>query len=435
MNEFMLDFYIQNQTETKYSPKFSSFLENLLLIAFTLFGLVGILLIFISIVSKKRLYKNQLNILILSQQLNGCVCFILNCLLIKYPYESLTSLQCNILFYSCMFCVGCTLWHYVVITLNQYLINKQSKLNKMKLFTFVSMFIPRFMSMLAFSPSLVRIEQIRRVFLSLEKQEYLLTNLKQIQNCSFITIDFLLPWLIVTCLFISIFLMGYTQSQNDQVNYLNGDAARRLIENHRRRNAFDDESTLNSMRNESARVRNENANLDSRKQSSRLKRREINMIKRFLSIIVLFIFGYLPFGVSLFTNLDNLNFYDLLKNWFVIITSISPIIIISTNSKIYRQIKQCLNRFRRRLSQSMMKNKSQMSRRRSITKRVYFTTPKSQHHHLECVKENDATKKTNVNKLKKEEEILKPTSIYHKRSFVNRQRRSSGLASQVELRK
>ena len=401
MNNLIFDIYIQNQTEQSQSQKhFSSTLVTYLLIFFIFIGTICIFLIVISILTKKHLYKNQLNILILSLQLNAIVSLILNCFFITFPYESLTSLQCNILFYACMLCVGSTLWHYVTITLNQYLINKQSKLSKCKCFTLISLLTPRLMSLLAFLPSIFKINL-----------EYFAGNVKQIQSYSFIIIDFLIPWLLVTLLFISIFLMGYSQSKMYQVNHLSGDTARRLIEHHKRRNAFDDESTLNSMPNECHELRAP-PNLGSRLQT-RLKRREINMIKRFLSLIFLFVFGYLPFGVSLITYTDNSNFYDLLKNWFVSMTTISPILIIATNSKIYNQIKQFLIRFHRHFSKIFIKKQEEPSSG-DFGKRVYFSTKKQ---HLELDKETKAERKKES--AIKKNSIVRTKSIYIKRNFHN----------------
>jgi hypothetical protein len=408
MNQFLLNEFknIQNQTDTTL---LDSKYETLFLVSFIFLHSLGICLIVASVVRKKtnpfkNSNTNQINLLILSLQLNAIGDFILNCLLISNSHESWSSLKCNILFYACMLSMGCTLWHYVTISLNQYLIIKNPKqIRASKAVTSLSMLVPRLMPLLACVPSLFRIEWFKE---ERRRRSYHAVNLEKIQSVSILIVDILVPWCLITCCFTSIFLIS-SNTQSSVVK-VNSETARRLIQIHRQSLlCFDDESTTCSTRGDSGKLR---ATL---METFRLKRqREISMSKRFLPFIVLFVFGYLPYGVLLVVDdLESLNFYNIFKYWFIIITSISPVVIISTNSQIYEQIKCFYEQFIR----LVIANNRQLESSRQL-KRVHFNTQNSQ---IELSKEKVSESNEEMSKFRERKRVsnTRSKSIYHKRSF------------------
>lgn len=304
---------------TQVPSRFGSALGASVAFFFIFFGIIGDTLIISAILSKKELRTNLINIFIVSLQLNDIFNIGFNQFLVGLSYAFMKwhgpYLLCEIFVYTSIISTGSLLWHHALISIYRYLVvvcnfNVNHYGISPKVYITLSVVVARLI------PTLVCIPAFR----SRHMTEYsrialrcmLAPNVSGFQNLLIVLINMLVPCLIVIVCFIYIFA---------------------------------------KVRNVSENVRNPQKSLNKSfltSHSSSSLRREIKITKMFAIIFIVFLFGYLPYGIIRLIDKDNdfhPDFYVFLTVIFIISISISPIVYGLMNSQIKNQCIVILNKF------------------------------------------------------------------------------------------
>lgn len=338
-----------------YTPsRLGTALGAIVAFTFILFGLIGDLLITISILSKKELRNNLVNIFIVSLQINDIFNIGFNQFFVglAYAYMKWTGplYICDIVVYTSIICTGSLLWHHALIAIHRYLVvvcNQTTYYMGMspKVYVILSLIIARLIPSLVCSPAFLK-----------KMTEYspsalrcmLAPKISAFQNLLIVVILMLIPCIIVVFCFLRIFTRVHNVSKNIRAGmfvasnhtantntkddtYLQKSSNQQLTPNHKNNTAS------NSLK---ANKKLSSVSLNEYNTNATTMRREIQITKMFAIIFTVFLFGYLPYGIIRLIDKSNSlhpDYYILLTVLFIISISVSPIIYGLMNTQIRTQ--------------------------------------------------------------------------------------------------
>lgn len=173
---------------------------------FILMSFLGNTIIILSIILTATIKKLKfIDGLILSMQLNDIFGAILNTIIQAVPYQlwNTSSIQCESFVLMSIICMGCTVWHYVIITTHQYLrVIHGAKKMKLLLITFV--ICSRIIPMIVSVPSLIHLKSSNYTQSLFECS--LAMRSKLIQSVLILIVNVLVPLIVVTYCSVRIFL-------------------------------------------------------------------------------------------------------------------------------------------------------------------------------------------------------------------------------------
>lgn len=290
---------------------------------FVIFGLFGNLLIIIAITRKKALRHNLVNIFIVSLQLNDIFNICFNQILVGLSYLYIEWYRnvyiCEMFVYSSIICCGSLLWHHALISIHRYLVvvrnQTTSYLNMSpKCYVFLSLLLARLIPIMVLIPALLN--RNMTVYVS-KTLRCMLGNKSVNQNKLIFLLNIVVPCLIVVICFVRIF------TKVRQVS--------RRINKQKKKTKHRTNSTENFSTNmvTSAHVTTKTTSTYVSSKKAPNINREIQITKMFGVIFVVFLFGYLPYG--LIRSMDknnslNADIYILLTVLFIVSISISPVI-------------------------------------------------------------------------------------------------------------
>jgi hypothetical protein len=365
---------------------------------FIIFGIFGDALIIIAILTKRELRNNLLNIFIVSCQLNDIFNIGFNQFLVGLSYTFMKwhgpYILCEIFVYTSIISTGSLLWHHALISIHRYLIvvcNLNIRYLNMspKYYVIFSLVLARLIPTLVCIPALIH--RNMTVYSAAALRCLLAPRVSGFQNLLIVTINMLIPCLIIIYCFVCIFTRVHRVSKtirktifnNNGTKSLNSNAALEIISNYQK-NTSNNKNKLSTVsmlqkptvieqNTASLKLNNKlavatntrpspfnsnsnNLNVNSnhtvvattttsggRGSSSTLSstmismHREIQISKMFAIIFTVFLFGYLPYGfIRLIDSKNNLHpdVYVLLTVIFIISISISPIIYGLMNNQI-----------------------------------------------------------------------------------------------------
>jgi hypothetical protein len=359
---------------------------------FIIFGLVGDFLILISILTKRELRNNLVNIFIVSLQLNDIFNISFNQLMVGLGYVFMKQvgphILCQIFVYTSIICSGSLLWHHALISIHRYLVvvcNQNNSYLGMssKVYVLLSLIIARLIPILVCAPAIIAQNSTEYNKKSLRCM--LAPNASHHIHISILLINICLPCIIVILCFAKIFAKVRQVSKNIRKSATNfngynlaekraslpnslrgkekqankakekNDSLGSLYTSGKDYNKdISGDKSLNSLANSLTNQTGPNQLLIPGGQpglatatvaggggftsyTSNSMYREIQITKMFAIIFTVFLFGYLPYGtIRLFDKKNNLNpdVYIVLTVLFIISISVSPIIYGLMNTQI-----------------------------------------------------------------------------------------------------
>ena len=343
--------------------------------SFIIIGVLGNLWITISILHKKELRNNLVNIFIVSLQINDIFNIGFNQFFVGLTYAYMEwkgpMVVCEIVVYTSIIITSVQLWHHALIAIHRYLVvvcNQTIYYMGMspKVYVLSSLIIARLIPTLVCYPAFTK----KMIEYSPSALRCILApKISGFQNLLIVIINMLIPCIIVTFCFLRIFARVHTVSKNirktTSINSCNNSQKKKNID-------FSTET------------KNENANVS--------MKREIQITKMFSILFLVFLFGYLPYGIiRSFDKSNSLHpdYYILLTLLFVVSISVSPIIYGLMNTQIRKQciLLVCLIFKRKNLA---------------IQKRTNSTTPSDKKNSIKTV---------DYNKLPTRSQIIKDFNI------------------------
>ena len=317
--------YFNDSPNDLLPSRLGTALGAIIAFVFTIFGLIGDLLIIVAILQKAQLRNNLVNIFIVSLQLNDIFNICFNQILVGLSFTFMKwfgpSIICELFVYTTIICTGSLLWHHALISIHRYLVvvcNQTTSYMGMspKLYVFISLIIARLIPTLVCAPALINRNMTEYSKAALRCM--LAPKTAVLQNLLILVINMAMPVIIIIFCFARIFARVHTVSKN--INRSKNDKKLSM-------------TTENSKLTSSTNL-NSNCNPMSSRNSMR---REIKITKMFAVIFVVFLFGYLPYGIIRTVDKKNdlhPDVYILLTVLFIVSISVSPIIYGLMNSQI-----------------------------------------------------------------------------------------------------
>lgn len=314
---------------------------------FVIFGLFGNSLIIIAILRKKDLRNNIVNIFIVSLQLNDIIniCFTQFLVGLSYNYIEWyrNSLLCELFVYTSIICTGALLWHHALISIHRFLVvvrNQTTSYLSMspKVYAILSLLLARLIPTLTLLPALISRNMTTYVAKTLR---CMLGNNSVNQNKIIFLINIVLPCLIVVVCFVRIFT-----KVRDVSRRLNKTKKKKKSKSESIVSQITNTKTSNGFTKAIVSSTGPSHTVCFSSKKAHNINREIQITKMFGVIFVVFLFGYMPYG--LIRSMDknnslNADIYILLTILFIVSISISPIIYGLMNTQIKMQ---CINLLR-----------------------------------------------------------------------------------------
>jgi hypothetical protein len=393
--------------QSQQSPsRLGTALGAIIAFLFIIFGLVGDFLIIISILSKRDLRNNLVNIFIVSLQLNDIFNISFNQLMVGLGYVFMQRvgphILCQIFVYTSIICSGSLLWHHALISIHRYLVvvcNQNNSYLGMssKVYVLLSLIIARLIPILVCAPAIIA--QNSTVYSNKSLRCMLAPNNRN--HISILVVNIIVPCIIVIVCFAKIFskvrqvsrnirktatnfngynlaekraslpnsLKGKEKQANNKPKEKNNSIGSLQTSTKENNKDISGEKSINSLTNSlsmnqtggnqliipgsqpTATVATggggSSSGLGFATYSINSMYREIQITKMFAIIFTVFLFGYLPYGtIRLFDKNNNLNpdVYILLTVLFIISISVSPIIYGLMNTQIREQCKHLLRK-------------------------------------------------------------------------------------------
>jgi hypothetical protein len=289
--------------------------------AFIIFGILGNLLIIISILYRKDLRNNVVNIFIVSMQLNDIFNIGFNQFFVGLAYAHMgwsgSMFICDVVVYTSILCTGTLLWHHALIAIHRYLVvvcNQTTSYMGMsaRLYVILSLIVARLIPLLVCTPALLK---KMTTYSQSALRCMLAPKISGFQNLLILVVNTFLPCFIVVYCFIRIFMRVHTVSRNIKANKSQG------------------YSTVDAKPQSPSNA------------SQQSMRREIQISKMFAVIFIVFLFGFFPYSIIRLVDRSNSlhpDFYISLTVLFIVSISISPIIYGLMNTQINTQCKAIL---------------------------------------------------------------------------------------------
>jgi hypothetical protein len=350
-----------NLTNNFQPSRLSTALGATIAFAFMLIGLLGDLLITFSILHKKELRNNLVNIFIVSLQINDIFNIGFNQLFVGLAYANMEwkgpLILCEIVVYTSIIITSVQLWHHALIAIHRYLVvvcNQTIYYMGMspKIYVLSSLIIARLIPTLVCSPAFVK-----------KMTEYspsalrcmLAPKISGFQNLLIVIINMLIPCIIVTFCFLRIFTRVHNVSKNirsglSKVSLNTTDP--QLQKSYNQLTLLTPNSkkcsttTLNDNKESTSNTNYSNNNNHCCSSLTASMAREIQITKMFSILFTVFLFGYLPYGIIRLIDKSNSlhpDFYILLTVLFITSISVSPIIYGLMNTQIRTQCIFILN--------------------------------------------------------------------------------------------
>ena len=359
---------------TIYQPsRLSTAIGATVAFTFIIIGILGDLLITVSILHKKELRNNLVNIFIASLQINDLFNISFNQLFVglAYAYMEWTGpmIVCEIVVYTSMIITSVQLWHHALIAIHRYLVvvcNQSITYMGMspKIYVLSSLIIARLIptlvcwpafttKMIEYSPSALRC--------------ILAPKISKFQNLLIVIINMLIPCCIVTFCFLRIFTRVHSVSKTIQKSKKTASMCstdtKRSYNQLLKPNATAT-TTPTTTATTTTRGRNSNTDINgsysvtssnsgggastssSGNSGVSALKREIQITKMFSILFIVFLFGYLPYGIIRLIDKSNSlhpDYYILLTVLFIVSISVSPIIYGLMNTQIRKQCIFLLN--------------------------------------------------------------------------------------------
>jgi hypothetical protein len=298
-----------------------------------LFGIIGDSLIVIVILRKKVLRNNLTNIFIVSLQLNDLINICFNQFLVGYAYIVMGwpfhPYFCKLFVYTSIICTGSLIWHHALISIHRYLVvvcNQTTSYMGMspKVYVLSSLIVARLIPTLVCLPAFINGEMA--VYSAAAVRCILAPLVSGVQSLLIVVINMMIPCLIIIFCFARIFFTVHNVSKTVR----------------KRANSSVPSSHSSSFHQQHPQAKKKSSLID--KNSS--IHREIQITKMFAIIFVVFLFGYLPYGIIRGADKRNNlhpDIYVLLTVFFIISISVSPIIYGLMNTQVRKECKSVIN--------------------------------------------------------------------------------------------
>jgi hypothetical protein len=267
-----------------------------------LFGMIGDCLIIVAILRKRVLRNNLTNIFIVSLQLNDLFNICFNQSLVGLAYINMgwkAPYLCEIFVYTSIICTGSLIWHHALISIHRYLVvvcNQTTSYMGMspKVYVLLSLIIARLIPTLVCLPAFINGNMT--VYSPAAVRCILAPLVSGTQSLLIVLVNMMLPCLIIILCFAKIFCTVHNVSKTVR-------SIKHISKHHSTNNFIPDKWVYIY--------------------------REIQITKMFAVIFIVFLFGYLPYGII--RGIDKRNnlhpdVYVLLTVILIISISISPVI-------------------------------------------------------------------------------------------------------------
>jgi hypothetical protein len=292
-----------NVTVIEGPSRMGSIIGALFAFVCILFTIIGDSLIIIVILRKKVLRNNLTNIFIVSLQLNDLFNICFNQLFVGLSYIRMNwpgpDVLCEVFVYTSIICTGSLIWHHALISIHRYLVvvcNQTTSFMGMspKVYVLLSLIIARLIPTLVCLPALISGEM--GVYSPAAVRCILAPLVSELQSILIVTVNMMIPCVIIIFCFAKIFYTVHRVSK-----------------------------TVRNIKYNSRLATNSNFIPDKWVYIYR----EIQITKMFAVIFIVFLFGYLPYGII--RGIDKRNnlhpdVYVLLTVILIISISISPVI-------------------------------------------------------------------------------------------------------------